>query len=555
MAFSQISTSVTIINSNLIGYNAISFTNFDNTSEPAIASGSSIEIAGAFFKADGDISITNWAGITTGVSCYIVLTPSGSAGSQTLAAAYTTTAPVWVTDKNGWYASAASNVRYVGTVYKSGTSDYYAKRIISNNQKTLGGVNVATNFAIGSMALYALTTGLYNIAIGDYALQLNTTGSRNTAIGYATLNENTTGTENVAIGFAALNKNTIGLSNIAVGYYSLNKNISGSNNVAMGYNVLTENTTGNYNVAIGGFSMIKNTTGSYNTAIGSASLQKNITGTENVAIGSGALGNNTNGAYNTAVGVGALSTNSTGHSNVAIGKEALYGSTTGTYNTAIGVFALRSCNSGSFNVAVGYNALRTLYGNWDGGYATGNVGIGFNALYNCSFSNRNTAIGTSAGFLITTGENNVCVGYAADPPASTSSNIITLGDSNITVLRCQVTSITALSDKRDKTLIHDISLGVDFINALTPVEFNWDRRDWYENKIPDGSKMGKKDYGFIAQDLLAIQEKFNAPWLDLVMQDNPEKLETTTGKLLPIAIKAIQEMSKEIQMLKEKINA
>ena len=145
MAFSQVVTSVTVINSGLIGFNGVSFTHFNDTSEPAIASGSSIEIAGAFFKADSDVAILDWASITTGLSCYIALTPSGSAGSQTLAASFTTIAPVWVTDKNGWYASAASSVRYVGSVYKNSETEYLAKTPIPSEQKTAS--YSATNYA------------------------------------------------------------------------------------------------------------------------------------------------------------------------------------------------------------------------------------------------------------------------------------------------------------------------------------------------------------------------------------------------------------------------
>jgi len=47
--------------------------------------------------------------------------------------------------------------------------------------------------------------------------------------------------------------------------------------------------------------------------------------------------------------------------------------------------------------------------------------------------------------------------------------------------------------------------------------------------------------------------------LDLVSEDNPEKLEARYGKLLPIIVKAIQEESsekdKEIKALKERLNA
>ena len=47
--------------------------------------------------------------------------------------------------------------------------------------------------------------------------------------------------------------------------------------------------------------------------------------------------------------------------------------------------------------------------------------------------------------------------------------------------------------------------------------------------------------------------------LDLVSEDNPEKLEARYGNLLPVIVKAIQEESaekdKEIKALKERLNA
>ena len=49
-----------------------------------------------------------------------------------------------------------------------------------------------------------------------------------------------------------------------------------------------------------------------------------------------------------------------------------------------------------------------------------------------------------------------------------STNSFTFGDSNISVIRCNTTSIT-LSDARDKTDI-DLPLGINF-NTLRPVKF------------------------------------------------------------------------------------
>jgi len=56
--------------------------------------------------------------------------------------------------------------------------------------------------------------------------------------------------------------------------------------------------------------------------------------------------------------------------------------------------------------------------------------------------------------------------------------------------------------------------------------------------------------GFIAQELDAVQTDANAEWLNLVLKSNPEKLEATYGNLLPIMVKAIQELKAENDILK-----
>ena len=137
MPFSQIPTAVTILNSGLIGYCGVSLTNYSTSALSAIASGSAIEIAGAFFKADADITInaTSWTAITTATTAYVTLTPSGTAGSQILTAEYSATAPTWSTSKQGWYASAASSVRYVAQVYKvSSTQQSYKANLLSYSE-------------------------------------------------------------------------------------------------------------------------------------------------------------------------------------------------------------------------------------------------------------------------------------------------------------------------------------------------------------------------------------------------------------------------------------
>ncbi len=62
--------------------------------------------------------------------------------------------------------------------------------------------------------------------------------------------------------------------------------------------------------------------------------------------------------------------------------------------------------------------------------------------------------------------------------------------------------------------------------------------------MSDGSKMKEEPTaGFIAQEFDEIQKSENAEWLNLVLKDNPDKWEATYGNLLPVMVKAIQELS------------
>jgi len=112
--------------------------------------------------------------------------------------------------------------------------------------------------------------------------------------------------------------------------------------------------------------------------------------------------------------------------------------------------------------------------------------------------------------------------------------------------------MTGLSDKRDKTNIQDLKSSLDFINELKPVTFNWDKREWYDTCVSDGSKTNNKLVsGFIAQDLKEAQEKYDMKYLNLVYESNPEKLEASVGNLLPALIKGFQELSSLIILQQE----
>jgi hypothetical protein len=116
-----------------------------------------------------------------------------------------------------------------------------------------------------------------------------------------------------------------------------------------------------------------------------------------------------------------------------------------------------------------------------------------------------------------------------------------LGNASITTLRCQVTTITALSDKRDKSEITPLQPGLDFIDALQPVRFVWAMRD--------GGKVGTPELGFIAQDLQAAQRKTGYVIPGLVLEENPDRLEAASGTLLPVIVKALQQLSARMSQL------
>jgi hypothetical protein len=204
-----------------------------------------------------------------------------------------------------------------------------------------------------------------------------------------------------------------------------------------------------------------------------------------------------------------------------------------SFNTYIGTSAGGTNTDSLYNTAIGYQALSSLFSEvienqQDGGYA-------------------NTVVGHAAGDSITTGYNNLVLGYNSDVPTSTTNNTVVLGNSSITDLRCQDTTITAVSDARDKTDIQDIPVGLNFINEIRPVNFEWNMRD--------EGQVGNRQAGFIAQEVLAVEEKYDTRnWLKAVNTDNPDQLALAPARLLPVMVKAIQELSEQIEALNLRIS-
>jgi len=198
--------------------------------------------------------------------------------------------------------------------------------------------------------------------------------------------------------------------------------------------------------------------------------------------------------------------------------------------------------TGYDNVALGFEAMKDC----TEGY--GNVAIGRTALENITTGDYNTALGRGALNATTSGNNNIAIGLNSTAPAASTSNSITLGNTDNDNLRCQDTSISSISDERDKTNIVNIPLGLAFLNTVRPVSFDWAARD--------GSKIGKKDFGFIAQELkVAADATDYADHMRLVHNENPDLLEADPMKMFPILVKAIQELSAKNEALLTRIEA
>jgi len=305
-------------------------------------------------------------------------------------------------------------------------------------------------------------------------------------------------------------------------------------------------------------------------AVGKAALDANTTGGSNTALGTDALSADTLGSRNTAVGTSALEvqnfTSATNSYNTAMGFNAGAAVTTGDRNTFVGGLAGDATDDGIGNTAVGYLALSANCGNT-------NTAVGIECLTACTGST-NSAMGQDAGGSVTSGGNNLLLGYQSGITGSpggsvtTGSNGIYLGDENITAANIQV-DWTVASDQRDKTDFTALDLGLDFVKALAPVTYKWDKRSKYGDKsaadydltaqTPDGThKEDWLDIGFKAQEVEALEiaagyNKDNKTNLISSHTGDGKQMGLQYSKFVPILVKAIQEQNALIESLTARI--
>jgi trimeric autotransporter adhesin len=299
--------------------------------------------------------------------------------------------------------------------------------------------------------------------------------------------------------------------------------------------------TAKFNTGMGQDALAANSLGTFNTAIGKEALRSNTDGLRNTAIGYLSLFSNKNAFQNTAIGSEALFTNATGSNNTANGYNALYFNTIGEGNTAMGIQSLLQNTTGSENVGIGAGALS---GNFTGDH--------------------NTALGYDADVAGTGFFNASSIGAFAIVNAS---NKIRLGDVNVSLVETQ--TAYSPSDGRFKNNVNDTEVkGLEFINLLRPVVYNFDTRKFEEfltQNMPDStrSKYLNRDFkkstsirqsGFIAQEVETAAKETGYNFNGVHVPETKEDNYSLAYALFTVPlVKAVQELSKQNDDLKKDI--
>lgn len=280
-----------------------------------------------------------------------------------------------------------------------------------------------------------------------------------------------------------------------------------------------------------------------------------------------------NDANSIAIGSG-LASVTTGTENVAIGSAAALNTINGSGNVAVGRLAGAALVSGTESVGVGYGAAF----NNGGSYCTA---VGAESLLGTSTQQYNTGLGFSALSGLTSYSN--CTGLGANT-AVTGSNQVQLGDSATTTYAYG--AVQNRSDSRDKADIRDTQLGLNFIMALRPVDFKWDKRDDYRTTKPEipfnasdeeleahrvaisawveqnklsniqhtgEHKRNRYHHGLIAQEVKQVLDQQGIDfggYQDHLIAGGDDVKSIGYEELIAPLIKAIQELKAEIDVLK-----
>jgi hypothetical protein len=135
-----------------------------------------------------------------------------------------------------------------------------------------------------------------------------------------------------------------------------------------------------------------------------------------------------------------------------------------------------------------------------------------------------------------------------------------------------VNTTISSSDARDKLDVEDSNLGLNFINELRPVSYRWvigeKKRVLDENGKPKKDENGeyiietregvRQNYGLIAQEVKEAIDNSGvedfAGWVQDDLSDPESHQSLSYEQFIAPMVKAIQELSAEVESLKAQLN-
>jgi hypothetical protein len=529
-------------------------------------SGAALTNLNASNVSSGTLAVTyGGTGGTTAATARVNLLPSYTGnGGKVLALNTGATDTEWISVAGaGTVTSVNAATAISGLSFTGGPITAAGTLTLSGTLNVQGGGTGTTSFTSGAVLIGAGTSAVTTVSPGTSGNVLVSNGSAwiSQAGGTSGVSSLTAGTGiSLSGSTGAITVTNTGVTSVGstgtVNGITLSGTVTSTGSLTLGGTLsgvsLTSQVSGTLPAGNGGTGITTpGTAGNVLTSNGSAWVSSAVTASGTFAANDGTVSapsiyfaNSSTTGYFSAGGILASAVD---------GVRAMYVSSSTSANpvsaTCLGVNAGTGIN-GQNCVAIGASAISGPMGASSGVSCTA---VGFQALRIVTGA-QNTALGSGAGFSITSGSNLTCIGHSAAASSATATNEITLGNSSVATLRCQVTTITSLSDARDKKDVAPLDAGLDFINALNPVRFTWNMRpeEDHEGNMVQGRK-DDPDTGFIAQDLKAVQEATGIVIPGLVHDNNPDKLEAGYGKLLPVLVKAIQELSAKVEALEAQL--
>ncbi len=345
------------------------------------------------------------------------------------------------------------------------------------------------------------------------------------------------------------------------------------------------------------------TSGTRNTLVGRNAGTAITTGLDNTAIGGLTLSNLSTGVDNTSIGLGALLYLQNGNGNTFVGEQSGENLATGNYNTVLGHLAGENMN-GSANIFIGYQAGNSttgsnkliidnsddgtnsfIYGEMDNEILRANAEVqvirnSTSTISHLDLIETTANDGSRLKFSNSTETTNnwLLYGRADNTDADSRLNIFYSGSGNIIEIygdntvelngqlgvnlnnptyaihlpnnptigtgQGRANAWTTYSDSRVKSNQQQIENGLAIINKMVPKTY-FHHSGNIKNGILNITDNGEHTLGFIAQELYEIlPEAVQKP------EDENESLWSINyDKVIPVTVKAIQELNKKIETL------